>query len=401
MPSVVWRAHSGALVDSVYRTPGYPAIVWLVGGAAWLAWVIVLQCVLGGVVNVALTERLGRRLAGPRAAIVAAWIVALDPASIGHSLLVATETVATTGLLIATLLVHRLWTSLRASVPARTVAFEASQAGLVLGLLALIRPSMAVLLLPIAVGLAAARRSRAAVVVVAIVVGVALVPIGGWFIRNETVARTGTLARVDGQNLLDYGQAAEIVDLHGVSILDRPGVVQIRAISALPRGDASPVAPDQVDRDPARTNRIWRRTGLRLLRQHPAGAVLVAGHSLVRTVVAPGTNLFRGQFSSADWKTARPVIDIVAGAWIGLFDVVVAWAVVRSIRRRRWELLAFTAGLAALVLAGQSGAELYLRFRVPVVPSLAILAGWLVVDVSWGRAGGRRGSSPRRDPMPP
>jgi len=92
-----------------YRTPGYPLLLALWSGPARLPVlpVALLQC-LAGVLTVILCWHWAARLGGPRGAAWAAAFAALEPASVIHTPLLLTDTLAAGVLLLAMFLFWRM-----------------------------------------------------------------------------------------------------------------------------------------------------------------------------------------------------------------------------------------------------------------------------------------------------
>jgi 4-amino-4-deoxy-L-arabinose transferase-like glycosyltransferase len=171
---------------TAYYPPGYP---WFVGGVTWLTRhvvpigvpkaVAVVQALLALVI-IACTAFIAARVAGRRAAVVAAWLVALWPSLVLYGTAVLSETLCTALLLAAiAVLVRCPWD--RAVRRADLIAF-----GLLLGTGALVRPQIVVVLVAAAATWWLASRDWRAAArsfgIVAVVLVVVLVP---WFVRNQ------------------------------------------------------------------------------------------------------------------------------------------------------------------------------------------------------------------------
>ncbi len=169
--------------------PGLPlllaAIYWLSGGPH-LTLALLLLALIGGAA-VPLTYLLGVRLSGPLAGLLGAGAVAIYPALLQYQALLLTEPLA------ATLLVGSLLALLRAAAqtPRRGIPWAWILAGILLGLLAMVRPEyLAIAVLLPLLGLARIWRTgthrRAATAAGACLLASALI-LAPWTIRNAIV----------------------------------------------------------------------------------------------------------------------------------------------------------------------------------------------------------------------
>lgn len=358
LPRGLWSPSAAVSTTSLARTPMYPLFLRLTGGDRSVVLTIVAQCLLGGALNVWLAHRLAHRALGSRRpALVAAVVCALDPASISHSLLIATETLAATFLLAALLGA----VAVRASVREGTGPWPpAAATGAAAAALALTRPNLAVFVVAVPALVAAAGPWRRTVPAAALALAVGLVPVAGWVARNHHVGGTAVLSTVAGQNLADFGLAAVAADRGELSWtdLDRSGLNRVIEREAIRTGLSPAVDGDIYG--PA-TDRAWTSEGLAHLRAHPAGAATVSAQGLVRSGLAPAVARGPGRPLAAAWVVALEVAALAGAVALG--------------RRRRWWVLALLAGTVALYLAASAGPWMDVRFRVPIVPVLAVLAG--------------------------
>jgi 4-amino-4-deoxy-L-arabinose transferase-like glycosyltransferase len=378
LPGALIDPGAAVVSDSLARTPGYPTFLVVTGGRWWIWAALVAQCVLGGAANVWLAHRLARRVGGPAVAGLAALAVAFDPASILHSLLVATETLTTTALLATLVLLIEAWDRLAHDrALAATIA-----AGATLGIGALVRPTLALGVPIAAAALAVAGRSRRALAAAAAIVVVAAVPIGSWAVRNDRVGGAPVLTTVTGQDLADFGLAASAAEdgRLGWRLPDRIRTSAILEAQARRDGVEGPIDGDATS---VATDRRWRADGRRLLAHHPRGAAMVAVGALARTLGAPGHTGFEPHLPAWLWPIVRVPLAVVGVVWAVALTATATAGVLRALRDRRWLLLVAVALPTALYLGGSLGPWMYLRFRVPVTPLLAILAASAIVG---GRA---------------
>lgn len=357
LPSGLWSPAAAVASATLARTPAYPSFIWLTGGTHGDGWTVVAQCVLGGAINVWLVHRLATRAVGIRAATTAAFVCALDPASVRQASLIATETLAATGVVLVLLGAQACRGAIRAHRPPWIAA---AGTGAAAGLVALTRPNLVVLVVVGAALVAAAAPLRRTLGPAALVLAVALGAAAGWTARNDHVGHEAVLSTIGGQNLTDFGLAAVAAERGSLrwSDLDRSQLnLEINRL-ARTEGLSPPVDGDTFS---GATDRRWRAEGLTLLRHHPAGVATVAGQGTVRALAAPGVADGPGR--------------VVAVGWLLAVEAAAAAGAAVLVRRRRWWDLALLAGTALTVLLASVGPWMDVRFRVPIVPMLAVLAG--------------------------
>jgi hypothetical protein len=178
LPRAAWDAPERQTV----RTPGYPLFLAALGGGDGRiseALVVLAQALLLGGASILLGLAF-RPLAGERAALLGAWLYALDPWSRHHAALVLTETLAAFLVAVLVLAFVRAW---RSPSLARWLA-----AGAVAGAATLVRPVLS--LSVILVGLAALARPgspRQRFVAGAAVGLAAFVVLGPWLAWTRSV----------------------------------------------------------------------------------------------------------------------------------------------------------------------------------------------------------------------
>ncbi len=188
------RSRSVPANSSVAR-PGYPLFLAAIGGGrepadATPLRVKAAQAVVGAV-GVWLIGLLALRAGGGRAGVTAAAIAAVYPPLLSMPSYVLSETLYSTVALASALILQNALSSRPGSRPA---IVQASLAGLLVGIGALIRPAMLFFLPVAAVWLCATRRARLALLIVAM----ALVPIVPWTIRNVRVYERFVLIASEG-----------------------------------------------------------------------------------------------------------------------------------------------------------------------------------------------------------
>lgn len=399
LPGVLGNPSTAALDPSLQRSPGYPLLVWISGASGGSPIVLlVTQCLIGGVVVVGLTHMLADRMAGPRAAIIAAAVVAADPASIGHSLLVGTETFFTAALLATVLLV---WSAYGRAGEAKPIAVVLLSAGGVLGVASLVRPQVVYLVPAAALGAASlvftVRRGsagvRAGVVGFGLVVVGALVVGGPWVVRNSMVAERWLVSTAQAQNLADLGAACMEAERTGVAWWPEAQkdswARHDRARERFEREYGSAARIDDVlERDSA-----WSRAGRDAVATHPLGCAQVVGSSLVRATVGPSDTLLVTLMGPDAPGGVGPALRITASAILVLQLLLATVGTVVLGLRRRWAVVLTLASPIVVYLVTSAGPQLYARFRVPVVPYVAVLTAFGAVAL-FDRLSGRSEGHP-------
>jgi 4-amino-4-deoxy-L-arabinose transferase-like glycosyltransferase len=181
--------------EQAWRSPSYPALVALVGGGG-SAWsrdaVVLLQALLFGVATF-LVGATARRLWGPRAGLVAAALVALDPYTKRYVSLVLSETL---GLVLTCALVYGVVRARERGGP-RAWAWI----GAVAGLLTLTRPGL--LVVPLVAGAVALIRPGERLRRLVAFAGAFLLLVGPWLAWTQHATGSPTLAAYgEGVNLL-------------------------------------------------------------------------------------------------------------------------------------------------------------------------------------------------------
>jgi 4-amino-4-deoxy-L-arabinose transferase-like glycosyltransferase len=356
---LAFHLHAGYVGDSghwfdrgLLRTPVYPFVlraIFDVFGRHYVA-VVAINAVIG-TATVFLAYRLARLLLPEGYALGAAFLVAIDPASIVFSNLMLTETLFAF-LLTATLLLLVL--SLE-----REQAWPAAAAGLILGAAILTRPVAEYLPLVVALVLLSTRRRLAAVLAAAFVLG-AVIPAGAWAIRNHAKTGVTTISTIDGHNMLDYRARGALVE---------SGWSPTRARAYIAAELAKRTRPGE---NAARISKAQLSLGVHILLRHPAGAFESWGRGEAKLLVGPA------KIETATLLTGR---EQVRGTWlhalIGLsaaITIAVLALAVAGVASARSLGLWILIGAAAYLIVVSGGPEAYSRFRVPVMPVLAVLA---------------------------
>jgi 4-amino-4-deoxy-L-arabinose transferase-like glycosyltransferase len=332
-------------VEPFGRAPGYPAFLALIGGGGDAttsvpATVKVVQAIVGAI-GVLLVGLIARRLAGSRAAVLAAAGAAIYPPLVWISGYALSEALFwPIGLLTAWLFDRAL------AHPAQARA--ALLCGVALGVGTLIRPAL-VVFLPLAMLLLIARRQP--LTFAAIALGMMLV-VGPWTLRNYVhhgrlmfVASEGGVTFWTGNHPLAVGDG------------DMAANIGIKLDNQRLRAEHPGIGEE--DMEP-----IYYREALAWIREQPADWLALQARKVFYLVVpiGPSYTLHSTRYYAAS------VVSYLAVLALALLTV-------RRLRSHLarvpglW-LLAASAVVVALVFFPQE------RFRIPILdPSLVILAG--------------------------
>jgi len=347
------------------RTPLYPAFAapWLAlgGPPALSAGQILLSAAAIGLVFV-----LARRLFDATSAGCAAILLALDPASIVYACLLQPETLFTL-LLLASALAWR--TALDGSAAAAAVA------GFLLGLATLTRPIAVFLPLLLAVTpwlrpeFGKARRPAIAAAL--------LVPFlclaGGWIVRNRLVADAPVLSTIEGTNLLYYRAAGALAEERGVTIEETRAELEDEMKQRVPGGST-----------PAQRSSVASARAFEILIGHPGGAAVSTLRGGVRLLAGTGMTVLSGLRGDPEPERLAGGVELALAAGcallLGVLYLGAAGGAAAAIRRGDQGALVFLAAFVLYLLLISAGPEANTRFRVPMAPFLATLAG-----LGWSR----------------
>jgi 4-amino-4-deoxy-L-arabinose transferase-like glycosyltransferase len=342
-------------VTETLRTPGYPLLLAAFGTR--IVPVIVAQHLMNAAIAAGIyllaKPRLGRFVA-----MTAALLFAIDTPSIHYANKILSETLFTLVLLVI------CWLLI-------VGPFDSAQgwrwpwAGVLTGLLVLIRPVAIVYFLVVAAYMLL-RRARPRQVVIYALLAVVL-PVG-WSARNW--ARTGvfTVSSISGTNLLLFraGGVLAILD-HGDDFeSDRRDEAEGLIGDADSEIERVLHIDDATELPHAVRARYYARFALRVIRQHPLAFAELTLRGLL-------VNLFESRWeamkivSSLHGSVVKLAIDTYT---VALF----LFALLGAITLRRDDLGILIILTVAYFLLISAGGEAESRFRVPVMPAYAIAA---------------------------
>ena len=351
------------------RTPVYPSLLaaafLLPNGGLRLA---ALLGVLAGAASVAATCWIAARLFGRAAALIGALLLAVDLTSISYSVVIMTEALFTLLLVGGVIALMK-----RPSAAAVSI-----RGGVWLGIATLCRPA-GILLAPVSLPVCAwqqtgARRiARDYLRVNAAFLLVLLL----WIARNVMVAGTPTLSSIWSVNLYFHRAAAVEARLEGLAVED------VR--------DRWERQFQSLSHDLSEADKLeWMtRHAREVIAAHPWTYVLITIDGFVYMMESDSREL-RRIFGLQDGSAALRALDVAASVQMWILYPAVAIGLVAAWRdpdRRRAALIPL-AFIAYFVVV--SGPEAYARFRVPVMPFLAILGGLGIEQAgAWAMTGYR------------
>jgi hypothetical protein len=333
------------------RTPGYPIfLVPFVDADSGLLAAVAVQHLISALMAMAVFLFLDRRLGDRTAALAAGFYTAVDGASVIHANQILSETLFTAVVFVAFLLLAR---------------GRAAAGGLVASVAVLIRPIGLYLAVPVALVLLF---RRAWLQGAAFILCFALLPLA-WSARNAARGAGFTISTITSWSLL-YDRAAATL------AVGDPGDFTANVLARRNQlmrevGDPPPATySNHVLRlmDHFHTER-YGGVALRTITQHPLAYVRADLVALARTLFSGGATQLHNIFG-VPLRAAQ----LAVGAWNLMATLIAAGGFVVLCRRDR-DLALLSFAFVAYFLVTCSMAEATSRFRVPVVPMLAIWFG--------------------------
>jgi hypothetical protein len=373
------------------RTPGYPLFLAITPD---LRSVVTIQAILGAGVCLLVAFFAWNRW-GLAAGVIAESIVAFDLSSIIINN-IGTEVLFTSIITLAIIL--QLVTITRTAVDVWFIAGIIG-VGCLLGIAELVRPIGQVLCIiaPLPIVLTTGSLSKKIVLsILALSIPVAVIV--GWSYRNYQQRGIWTFSSIGAVDLYYYRAAGVLAHETGQSV-DQVQVDLLR--SAGRESEASDLWSKTFDEDPAE----MKSRGIQIVLSHPLYFAFMTFKAFARSSVMPSNrpdvssflghradrseaNAFltpnilsslRSTFKSSWLVTVRALLSfqlaLTIFMWIG---VGLALCRIRGRPRPIGSLILIPLCTSLLLLAAAAGPEMYDRFRVPVVPMLALVAafGW-------------------------
>lgn len=355
------------------RTPGYPLLLAAFG--ARILPVVALQHVLNAAI--AAGTLVGARRVGVSrmGSLSGGLIVALDPPTIHYAHKVLSETLFTAVLLAVFLSLLSLPGPTPRSSNQSHVPRDRQRKSLLLaaafatGALVLIRPVAIAAFLIFALWLTICRIPLRWITL--FVMASLLLP-AGWALRNQRYTGVFTVSSIGGTNLLMFRAAGALAIENGSgdfrADLAREQKLLLRDAEAEIEDDLH--VPDAEELPHAVLSRQFSRIAIRTIAEHPRAFAQLTLRGLA-------INVFDSRSAAMEQVSLVPrrLVRTALQFWTAAVALLAAAGLLHLWRRHRREetlLLAMTIGYFLLISAG---GESEARFRVPVIPLLAITAG--------------------------
>ena len=333
------------------RTPGYPVLLALFG--AHPLPIIILQHLGSVALAVAIYLFVSSRTASRLMAMVASLLFALDVSTIHNANKILSETLFTVllyGVFVLTLQKRRL-----------------ALIALLAGALVLVRPIALFYFVPLAIVLAVWRLSMRQIT---LFVAIAIALPAGWAVRNRVRTGAFTVSSIGSMNLLAHRAA-------GVLAIEDEGDDFRKDLNDEQSGlqdDADDIVQKALHVEDAQDLPVAIRApyyssyAMRVIAQHPFAFVELTIRGLL-------VNLFDSDWEAVAIESSLSP-EIIRLAVSAVPVIVFAFATVGAIDLwRRDRALALMIAITVVYFIGISaGSEAEARFRVPVVPQMAIAA---------------------------
>jgi 4-amino-4-deoxy-L-arabinose transferase-like glycosyltransferase len=380
---------SPPLTPDTVRTPIYPLFI----GAGLMLYgenfsiVILLQILLGSL-SAVFTYFLAQKLELPAfAGLIAAWIVSLDPVSILLNNRLLTET------LFAFLLISGAWSLaiFRRDNDTRILAIAA----FLISLSALTRPIaqfLPIALLPLIIAMLKDRSPRVVVVNSFVFLCICGALMFSWGYRNYRLSGQFSLSTISDINLIYYRARAVLAEAENIS-QDEAKEKLITEIETIAR-EKNLSRPE--------ISALERKRALQIFSQYPVETVVMLVKGAGRLLIDPGYTIictmldttsvnyecFPGESTMLDAGILDKVMGkftamnfaqrfalIWGGVLIGAIYLGLVFGAMHLISKKDWFALSLLLILIAYFVLLSAGGEANYRFRAPIQPYLAILAG--------------------------
>jgi hypothetical protein len=353
------------LVPETRRTPGYPLFLApFMFSPRGLVYFTMIQAVLNAVLAAAVAWFALRQLGDTAAAAVAGVAFALDLSSLHHAAQILTETFFTVFVFAMFLLL----------ATQRSVIQGPLVAGVIGGAAVLVRPIGAYLFVPVVAALLLQQRSRRILHAIVFCTAFLLLPLA-WAERNAGAGAGRTISTITSWSILfDRGAGTLAIAQHGSF---DSNVLAARVQLARQVGDPfSATYSNHVQRrgDWFHTDR-YAPLAFRILASHPLQYLRVWLRGVARTMFGGGARLLEDLLGMP--ASIAKVVVLLYTAPLALFAVagLPSWLGAR----RHATLLALA--IVAYLLVTCSVAEPSARFRVPMMPFLALWCGGGFTDL--------------------
>jgi hypothetical protein len=343
-----------------FRTPGYPLFLLPFLAAKMNAQAIVVVQHLLGIGLVLGVYLMTRRVTGSRrGAFLAGLLMACDVDTIHYANKVLSETLFTCVLFALFALLVQI--KRRGATMPLIIAV-----GAIAGALVLIRPVALFYFVIVGLFLAWTENFRR---VVTFAAAALVIPLA-WGVRNYVETDVFTIASVAGTNMLLHRAAPSIAIFGAHEFQDDVTVWQARLGAVVDREIIEKEEVKSIDEvDEAVVGQYYGAFGRRIVLEHPLGLILVT----LRGVLV---NLFESDFEAILIVSRVPstVLEVslgmatTAATLLALVGAFALW-------KRDRAVAVLIVGTIAYFVVMSAGSEAESRFRVPVVPLMAIAAG--------------------------
>ncbi|HXH41307.1 MAG TPA: hypothetical protein VNN08_21950 [Thermoanaerobaculia bacterium] len=352
------------------RTPGYPAFLApLIALPNSLLVIVVVQHLINAALAVGVYFFSLLVLDDVAAALAGGLFLALDIPSLVHANMIVTETLFTAVTFVVLILLGR-----------RTITTRsAAIAGFVAGASVLVRPIALYVVVPSVAVIAAERQTGRVIRMLVFTVCFVTLPMA-WSARNAIRGGGFTVSTITSWSLLfDRAAATLAIDDpgdYGVNLRRRRDELA-REAGDPPQATYSNHVIRSIDHF---HTEHYSALALRALKRHPVAYLHAYALALARTLFGGGAKQLQ-EIAGASVRGSQVIILSYT-----ITTTVIALAGLFRLARRDSHLALVSAGLVAYYLVACSVAEATSRFRVPVMPMIAIWFGCgLMATVRWLR----------------
>ncbi|MGC8908690.1 MAG: glycosyltransferase family 39 protein [Desulfomonilaceae bacterium] len=367
------------------RTPGYPLFLLpglILDSVEFVA--IALQIIVSAFL-IYFVYAAARLLSGePKAALLAALLIACEPSSIIWTSIVQTET------LFAALLMGGVLYSMRYMARSRWQDLLVCAALLTASIY--VRPAAYFLPIVLAVfwaarGIVGRSMGKVLAAQLLIFLAVCYALVGLWQVRNGLVSGYWGFSAVSENNLYFFAATTVMAQVHNRPYEEqRRLMIEDRPQSLSENGREAPLSAKELRR--------YRSTkAIEIILRHPFAYAKVVCLSALWTMAGPGVGpwleVFRVvpgdrvhrateddkfyYFRGAQWSRWGSV---VLGVLLGLYWLAGAVGAIRAFHDQKWQLFLLLLVMAYFVVSPALLCIGYSRFRHPVMPILSVLAGY-------------------------
>lgn len=351
------------LEHTLSRPPGYPFFWWVFGELSNFGINGVLLSQIGlNVLVLIIVNELGTYFFNSTAGLVSMFLLAVDPVTVIFSLKMLSETLFTFTVVLGFWL---FWKGVEQSG-----LFWIFSSGLMLGLSVLIRPISLYLSVVFVLFLAFVKNfsiSKRFMIGLIFLFGYLIGP-AVWMARNYSLTEAPVVSTKQGDNLLNYRAAGAIAESKDISF---------RAGRKIARGRAQQYL--RSDMSIAEKSRIRSEVGVNIILENTTGYFITASKGFGRIILGPGrASMLELLGYSSPTKVNTIERFMIVGAQVFILTIiylVVFAGFVHLFLNKKWKPLLILTAIIGYFLVISAGPEAYSRFRVPIIPFIALLAG--------------------------